>query len=228
MAVKPNQLKKFKVKELKNIIKKHKLGKVSKKRKAQLVAMIMSAENVKDILSNLTMPLKKNRKFSVKQLAAQQAFKNRRNKGSMGLGGGKVQRGSALDNTIQKVLKVFGAERKFKEPIKPKIPMNTNIDIEDIVDEIDTPVPIHQVEKLVNAAEEVAEVIEANPTKTFLDSIFGFQEFDFEEEIIDIVNALEDDEKLNKFLSLPKKEIKSLLMRKYNNALSINQFIKSI
>ena len=227
MAIKSNHLKKFKVKELKAIIKKHKLGKVSKKRKAQLVAMIMSADNVRDILSTLTIPVKKNRKFSVKQLASQQAFKNRRtkprNKGSMGLGGGKVQRGSALDNTIQKVLGVFGAERK-----DPKIPMNTNIDIEDIVDEIDTPVPIKQVEKLVDAAEEVAEVIEANPTKTFLDSIFGFQEFDFEEEIIDIVNALEDDVKLNKFLSKPKKEIKSLLMRKYNNALSIQQFIKSI
>lgn len=75
MVVKTSQLKKFLVKELKSIIKEHKLGKVSKLKKPQLLALILNAPNSKDIMSKLAPKIKKKKKFSAKQLASQAKFK---------------------------------------------------------------------------------------------------------------------------------------------------------
>lgn len=227
MAIKPNQLKKFSVKALKKIVKDNKLGKITKKKKAQLVAMIMDAENMKVIISSLNMPVKAKRKFSDKQIAAQQKFANRnrkKNPGSIKRGAGKIKEGSPLDKTIKKVKGLFGGNPATFSPTKIK----ANVDIEDVVDAIDIPVKMKDVKKLVKVAEEVADEIKANPTKEFLDEIFGIEVFNFENEIIKIVNEMEDDNKLNKFLSLSKNKIKSLLMKKFNSAMSIQQFINSI
>lgn len=75
MGIKKSGLKKFLVKDLKKIIKENKLGKVSKKTKPQLIAMILESAESRDILSKLSMPVKKKKKFSKKQLEAQARFK---------------------------------------------------------------------------------------------------------------------------------------------------------
>ena len=76
MPIKKNQLKKFLSKDLKAIVKKHKLGKVSKKSKSQLIALIQNCDTCKDILSKLNLPPKKKQKPpSAKQLAARAQFK---------------------------------------------------------------------------------------------------------------------------------------------------------
>ncbi len=76
MGVKINQLKKFSVKQLKDIVKSNNLGKITKKKKAQLIGLISNCDECKNILSKLSLPLKKAKKpASAKQLAARAKFK---------------------------------------------------------------------------------------------------------------------------------------------------------
>ncbi len=75
MVIKVRDLKKLKVNELKSIIKKNKLGSISKKSKTELMALISTAPNRKDLLDNIDLPVRPKRKFSQAQLDAQQRFK---------------------------------------------------------------------------------------------------------------------------------------------------------
>ena len=70
-----SQLKKFKVVELKQIIRDNKIGKVGGN-KAQLMTRIIESDKWNEIKEKLNVPEKKKKKFSAKQLAAQQKFKD--------------------------------------------------------------------------------------------------------------------------------------------------------
>ena len=77
MAIKSvSNLRKFNTTELKNIMRKYKIKGLSGK-KEQLVQSIRNNKQWNEIKQTLNIPVRKKRKFSPKQLAAQQAFKNR-------------------------------------------------------------------------------------------------------------------------------------------------------
>ena len=69
-------VKKYKVSELKAIIRKYKIGKVGG-RKAELVERIVSSDKWNEIRTNESLPEKKKRVFSKKQIEAQQRFKKK-------------------------------------------------------------------------------------------------------------------------------------------------------
>ena len=198
MTVKSLQLKKFGVKELKQIVKKYKLGKITKKKKTQLIGMIQSADNLKEILSSLTLPIKKKRVFSEKQLAAQKNFANRNYK--------KVKPSKELPVKVEKqTTKLPTMSERSSKSIK--------------LDRAKISKQEHEINYQKNKKKKQTK-------KDFLDEIFGFKEFNFENEIIKIINNVNDEIKLNNFLKLPKKEIHTLLKKKYDDAMSVKQFIK--
>lgn len=251
MGIKIHQLKKFSVKALKVIVKKHKLGKVSKKKKAQLIGLISNCDECKNILSKMTLPIKKVKKFSKKQLDAQQKFK------------AMVQdKSNKLDKSVKKIKKdikkledkgiselkdlardkgIFKVEELTKKQLINVIETGKNslkeleetsmaIELKPIVKDIKKKVVMKkEVKEIMEDIIEVKENLIENKKKRlskrdFLDSIFGVSKFNLRREIKDIMDEI-DGEKLDIFLSLSKKNKKELLQRRFDSAMSLSTLI---
>jgi len=114
MPIKPNQLKKFSMKQLKDIMKKNNIKGVSGN-KGNLIERISSSPQFNTIKESLSLPDKVKRVFSKAQIEAQERFKQARKK-----------------KPILKDLSI----KPIKSIIKPIISKVENIERENVIDEI--------------------------------------------------------------------------------------------
>ena len=64
--------------------------------------------------------------------------------------------------------------------------------------------------------------------KDFLDSIFGGSVFNFQMRMMDVIDELEDNDKLERFLSMSKAKKEKLLLRQFNKSMSLSKLISLI
>ena len=125
MVLKINHVKKFNIKELKAIIKKHSLGRIGG-RKPELVARIINHQKWLEIKNIESLPVRAKKVFSEKQLAAQQAFKDR------------VKKNKVIDKVVRKEVEVVRDEAvkqinkrkpKLKKILREPVKQVENLDI---------------------------------------------------------------------------------------------------
>ena len=250
MGVKINQLKKFSVKALKEIVKKNKLGKISKKKKAQLIGLISNCPECKDILSKLSLPLKKAKKpASAKQLAARERFKvmvkakkdkkkqpnpvdNLENKGISELMDMAMDKGLKVEDNITKeqlLNAVRNGKKNLKEleqkdlevrQTKPVAPEIVKKAKKEIKQVMDKLIEV-EVEK-IDSKKKISKI----GKKAFLDGVFGVNKFNIRKEIKNIINEAEDSQ-LEIFLSFSKLKKKEILKKRFDSSKSLGQLLKS-
>lgn len=249
MGVKINQLKKFSVKQLKDIVKSNNLGKITKKKKAQLIGLISNCDECKDILSKLSLPLKKAAKpASAKQLAARAKFKamvqNKKkglpnpkdlleNKGVSELLDMALDKGLKFDNRPTKE-QVINAIRTGKKNLKNLQQKDLEIRQTKLVDKSIVKEAKKEIKETMETLIEnnvIAPIankkkLEKIGKKAFLDGIFGVSKFSLRNEIKDIVNEASE-EQLEIFLSFSKAKKKEILEKRFNTSKSIGQLIKT-
>ena len=218
MGIKKGQLKKFSVKLLKGIIKVNKIGKIGKRTKPQLMSMIMDCPECKTILAGLSLPVKKVRKASAAQLRARKEFGDRmRNKAT--------KLNIKPSGFVKKIPKVINEAKQIaQQELEDALLEPVKKVAKKIAKEI--PVSLKKVEEVVEIAKDVVE--ELLTKKQFLDSIFGISVFNFQDELTDLLNEIEDEDKLMKLMSKSKAELKIFLTLAFENADTIQEIIKSI
>ena len=247
MAVKINQLKKFSVKQLKAIVKDNKLGKITKKKKAQLIGMISNCDACRDILSKLSLPPKKKQKPpTAKQLAARAAFKvmvqgkkkeqpkpSLEKKGISELIDMGLDKGLKVNDSMtkQQLINAVSNGKKNLKGLQQKdleVRQTTSVKIEIIKEakkEIKKTMETLIEDKVLAPIENIKK-IEKLGKKKFLDAIFGVSSFSLKREIKDIVNEATD-EQLEIFLSFSKIKKKEVLEKRFNSSKSIGQLLNS-
>jgi len=246
MPVKINQLKKFSVKALKEIVKVNKLGKITKKKKAQLIGMISNCPECRDILSKLSLPIKKKRKPpTAKQVAARAKFKamvqnkkdtkkkdNLDSKGISELKDIAMDKGLKLNDNITKD-QLVNAIRFGKQNLKQLQGKALEIDLTKPVEKEKKKEALKEIkstmedliEKKIEKIENVKKIGKIGKKK-FLDDIFGVNAFNLKREIKDIINEASD-EQLEIFLSFSKSKKKEVLQRRFNSSKSLGQLLNS-
>lgn len=216
-------LKLFKVAELKKIIKKHGLGRISKKKKIQLISMILDCDQCDNILQTLEKPIKV---FSKAQLANQQRFKDMvSNKKQLPKRSeAKIKAIADMNNMrdMKNILKECGSDKKCvikgidKEISKVITNPKTGKKKEDLTD--------NNMKKL-----DKLETIRKKVLKTkFLDDIFGIRNpFDFSNELDKILEELQEDKLMN-FLSKNHKDRNKLLRNRFDKSKSLTRMIKNM
>ena len=200
MGIKLKDLKKFKVAELKSIIKKHSLGTVSKLKKIQLIGKITSCENCNTILSSLVLPIRIRKAPSAKQLIARQKFKDMRKKTKKQL----------PKRSIEKIEEIKKVEK-----------------LENVIEDIIVSIPKQPIE-LLKKLELTDDIPKKLSKHKFLNSIFGEKDpFNFHKTMRKVIEEV-DDEKFEKFMKLSKQEKRDLLLNSHNNSMSLIKLISLI
>ena len=200
MGIKLKDLKKFKVAELKSIIKKHSLGTVSKLKKIQLIGKITSCENCNTILSSLVLPIRIRKAPSAKQLIARQKFKDMRKKTKKQL----------PKRSIEKIEEIKKVEK-----------------LGSVIEDIIVSIPKQPIE-LLKKLELTDDIPKKLSKHKFLNSIFGEKDpFNFHKTMRKVIEEV-DDEKFEKFMKLSKQEKRDLLLNSHNNSMSLIKLISLI
>ncbi len=246
MGIKKGQLKKLLVKDLKKIIKTNKIGKITKKTKSQLIAMIQGCDNCVAILKGLSLPIKIKKKASPAQLAAREKFKIMVQK--------KKQKTNSeiRDLILDKGLKVPDSEDKevlMKTLTEGKL-IAREIAQSTIIKQEEQPKPkkIRRIKKkgkikprateMLNKCRDlecIIEQIKDKPVKevrklgkrAFLNKIFGENQFVLAREMNNLIDEATDLQ-LETFLDMKKKNRKELLQKRFNSSKSLGQLIKEL
>lgn len=203
------------MKELKAIVKKNNLGKVSKLKKVQLLGLISNCPECKTILNGLTMVVRIRKPPSAKQLAARAKFS------------------LMVKAKGRKLLPVANeAKKKAEKLLKDALQQPQKV-IEPIKNIIQQPQKVIQPikEKVIEAKKEVKELVKIVkkkvPKKDFLDNIFGASLFNLKTEMTNVIEELNED-LLDKFLGLSKVNKTKMLMKRFNKSSSITKLIKRL
>lgn len=119
--IKPKQLKKLSVGQLKLVIQEYEIGKVSKKKKAELIETILNSEKAAQILDDIDPEtlVRPKRNFSKKQLENQRKFAERARERK-----GKKKLTVKIPPTPKEMKNVV----KIETEIKPKVSRRVNAD----------------------------------------------------------------------------------------------------
>ena len=241
MPIKLNQIKKLSVKVLKAVVKANKLGKITKMRKIQLVGMLMSANNVQEIISKLSLPIKKKRPPSAKQLLIRKAFGDRmRKKGKKKTSTVVVEKPLPkmvnpvkIDDFLPEVIKL---PEKIKLPPKFQI-ISADLKPKDMaMDDGGMPIVVSKegkekmaVAKKLNDKIVKEVVMKMKPQRIskrmFLDNVFGECKFCIKLATKNLMEELSD-EQMDKFFDMPKKRRNDLLSKRFNGSMSMASLVR--
>jgi hypothetical protein len=215
-----SQLKKWRVPELKKILKDNGIKFKSKSNKMKLISMIGELKNFKELKKTITIPVRIKKPPSAKQLAARKKFSE------------------MVKGKSKKVVKVIEKEVKKVEKVVEKVVVPIKKKVEKVV------APISEVSKQIkeisslglentssreepmpSAKAPVDIVIPKSARRQLFDSAFGIREFSFSNELSKVIDEMEHQGKLDKFLDLSKKDKKKLLKKRFNAASSITSLV---
>ena len=214
-----SQLKKWRVPELKKILKDNGIKFKSKSNKMKLISMIGELKNFKELKKTITIPVRIKKPPSAKQLAARKKFAE-----------------MVKSKGVKKVVKVIEKEVKKVEKVVEKVVVPIKKKVEKVV------APISEVSKQIKeisslGLENTSSREEPMPSakapvdipksarRALFDSAFGIREFSFSNELSKVIDEMEHQGKLDKFLDLSKKDKKKLLKKRFNAASSITSLV---
>lgn len=215
-----NQLKKFRVLELKKILKDNGVKGLSKKNKMKLITMITELKNFKELKKTLSIPVRVKKAASAKQLAARKRFSE------MAKNKSKSTK-KVVKEVIKKVVKdVKKVEKKVQPIIKKVVPVKNIVEKQlKEISKLGLENTSSREEPKPSSKAPVDIVIPKTPRRQLFDSVFGERKFSFSNELNKVMDELEHQGKLDKFLDLSKEEKKKMLKKRFNDVSSITNLV---
>jgi hypothetical protein len=212
-----NQLKKWRVPELKKILKDNGVKGLSKKNKMKLITMISELKNFKELKETLSIPVRVKKAASAKQLAARKRFSEMaKNKSKKVVKEVKKVVEKEVKKVEKKVEKVEKKVVPVKNIVEKQLKEISNLGLENTSSR-EEPKP--------SSKAPVDIVIPKTPRRQLFDSVFGERQFSFSDELNKVMDELEHQGKLDKFLDLSKKDKKKMLKKRFNEVSSITKLV---